>query len=157
MDKLVFTVGNSSMGDDGAGPLLAQMMQDNPVSGWTVIDGGASPENEIGRIKKLRPQELLIVDATEMDLAVGEIRFVDPKVIADMMFMSTHNMPLNYLIDELKAFIPDVKFVGIQPQTVAFYYPMCKAVTQAVQAVYQRLDHWQGGEEFLWLIAQNEE
>lgn len=156
MDRLVFTVGNSSMGDDGAGPLLAQMMQENPVLGWGVIDGGSSPENEIGQIKKLRPKELLIVDATEMGLNAGEIRFVDPKVIADMMFMSTHNMPLNYLVDELKAFVPDVKFVGIQPQTVAFYYPMCAAVTQAAQTVYNHLYHWQGGEEFLWLVAQVE-
>lgn len=37
--KVVLTVGNSMMGDDGAGPLLADLMEANPIDGWMVING----------------------------------------------------------------------------------------------------------------------
>lgn len=82
------------------------------------------------------------MDATERDLLAGEIRFVDPKVNAGMMFMPIHNIPLNYLIDEFKAFAPDVKFIVAQLQTATFYYPMFEAITQAAQTIYQRLAYW---------------
>lgn len=56
------------MGDDGAGPLLAEMCAANPQGNWVVIDGGSAPENDIVAIRELRPQRLLIVDATDMGL-----------------------------------------------------------------------------------------
>ena len=40
MKQLVFTVGNEMMGDDAAGPLLAQFLKCSPVSGWSVLMGG---------------------------------------------------------------------------------------------------------------------
>lgn len=39
--KVVLTVGNSMMGDDGAGPLLAELMEADPIEGWIVINGEA--------------------------------------------------------------------------------------------------------------------
>jgi hydrogenase 3 maturation protease len=56
------------MGDDGAGPLLAEMCAANPAGQWVVIDGGSAPENDIVAIRELRPERLLIVDATDMGL-----------------------------------------------------------------------------------------
>lgn len=102
MTDVLLCVGNSMMGDDGAGPLLAEMCAANPVGEWVVIDGGSAPENDIVAIRELRPERLLIVDATDMGLNPGEIRIVDPDNIAEMFMMTTHNMPLNYLIDQLK-------------------------------------------------------
>lgn len=61
-----------------------------------------------------------------------------------MFIMSTHNLPLNFLIDQLKEDIPEVLFVGIQPTLVAFYFPMTDIVKQAVDTLYQKLAHWQG-------------
>jgi hypothetical protein len=65
---VLLCVGNSMMGDDGAGPLLAEMCAANPQGNWVVIDGGSAPENDIVAIRELRPQRLLIVDATDMGL-----------------------------------------------------------------------------------------
>jgi hypothetical protein len=83
------------MGDDGAGPLLAELCAGHPPAGWQVIDGGAAPENDIGHIRELRPDRLVIVDATDMGLAPGETRVIDEKDIAAMFIMTTHNLPLN--------------------------------------------------------------
>ncbi|CAI0845885.1 hydrogenase maturation peptidase HycI [Serratia grimesii] len=147
MTDVLLCVGNCMMGDDGAGPLLAELCAGNPPDGWTVIDGGAAPENDIGHIRELHPSRLVIVDATDMGLAAGETRVIDEKDIADMFIMTTHNLPLNFLIDQLRETVPDITFIGIQPEVVAFYYPIGAAVRQAVTTLHQRLHDWphQGG------------
>jgi hydrogenase 3 maturation protease len=130
------------MGDDGAGPLLAEMCAANPAGQWVVIDGGSAPENDIVAIRELRPERLLIVDATDMGLNPGDIRVIDPDDIAEMFMMTTHNMPLNYLVDQLKEDVGEVIFLGIQPDIVGFYYPMTQPVKEAVARVYSS---WQAG------------
>lgn len=144
MTDVLLCVGNSMMGDDGAGPLLAEMCAAQQPGTWLVIDGGSAPENDVVAIRELRPDRLLIVDATDMGLNPGEIRIVDPDDIADLFMMTTHNMPLNYLVDQLKEDVGEVIFLGIQPDIVGFYYPMTPLVKEAVETVYQRLDGWQG-------------
>lgn len=144
MTDVLLCVGNSMMGDDGAGPLLAETCAANPTGGWVVIDGGSAPENDVVAIRELRPDRLLIVDATDMGLSPGEIRIVDPDDIAEMFMMTTHNMPLNYLIEQLKEDVGEVIFLGIQPDIVGFYYPMTEPIKDAVAEVYRRLNDWQG-------------
>ncbi|MCL2894455.1 hydrogenase maturation peptidase HycI [Brenneria tiliae] len=146
--NMVLTVGNTMMGDDGAGPLLAERMTQNPVAGWSVIDGGAIPENAAHTLRALRPRRLLVVDASDMGLAPGEIRIVDPARIAEDLLMNTHNLPLNFLIDQLKDDIPEVIFIGIQPALVAFYFPLSAEVERAVEQIYQRLANWRGNGGF---------
>lgn len=141
--NMVLAVGNVMMGDDGAGPLLAERLQRSPLQGWAVIDGGAIPENAVHHLRAAPPQRLLVVDATDMGLEPGAIRIIDPQRIAEDMLMNTHSMPLTFMIDALQAFIPEVIFVGIQPALVAFYCPINRAVTQAVEQIYQQLPDWQ--------------
>jgi len=136
------------MGDDGAGPLLAEMCAANPPGNWTVLDGGSAPENEVVAIRAMKPSRLLIVDATDMGLDPGEIRIVDPDDIAEMFMMTTHNMPLNYLVDQLREDVGEVIFLGIQPDIVGFYFPMTEKIKAAVEVVYQRLAGWEGNGGF---------
>ena len=46
MTDVLLCVGNSMMGDDGAGPLLAEKCAAAPKGNWVVIDGGSA---QIGR------------------------------------------------------------------------------------------------------------
>ena len=140
--NVVLAVGNSMMADDGAGPLLAEMMTEKPVDSWTVIDAGTAPENCIHQVRALNPDRVLVVDAAEIGLEAGSVRIIDPESIADMFIMSTHTLPLNFVIDELKTFVPEVLFVGIQPAIVAFSFPMTEMMTTAVQKVYKALPDW---------------
>lgn len=157
MTKVLLCVGNSMMGDDGAGPLLAEKCQASPQGDWVVLDGGSVPENDIAAIRELRPELLLIVDATDMQLNPGETRIIDPDDIAQMFMMTTHNMPLNYLIVQLKEDVGEVVFLGIQPDIVGFYYPMTEAVKEAVEQVYQRLSTWSGYGGYAQLTAEETE
>lgn len=154
MTKVLLCVGNAMMGDDGAGPLLAEKCRVAPRGDWTVIDGGSAPENDVVAIRAQRPDVLLIVDATDMLLPPGEIRVIDPDDIADMLLMTTHNMPLNYLIDQLKEDVGEVVFLGIQPDIVGFCYPMTEPIKNAVEEVYQRLNGWIGDGGFTALTSE---
>lgn len=58
--------------------------------------------------------------------------------------MSTHNLPLNFLIDQLKADVGEIIFLGIQPDLVGFYMPMNDKVIAAVEQIYQALPTWEG-------------
>ena len=134
--NVVLTVGNSMMGDDGAGPLLYQLLRDNPIEGWEAVDGGSAPENAAHVVRALQPENLLIVDATDMELEAGALKIVDKALIGEMFFMSTHNMPLNFLIEQLERDIPHIMFVGVQPDWVSFMFPISEKVKSAVENLY---------------------
>lgn len=156
MTDVLLCVGNSMMGDDGAGPLLAEKVRCRAEGNWVVIDGGSAPENDIVAIRELRPTRLLIVDATDMGLNPGEIRIIDPADIAEMFMMTTHNMPLNYLIDQLKEDIGEVIFLWHPAGYRRLYYPMTQQIKDAVETVYQRLEGWEGNGGFAQLAAEEE-
>ncbi|WP_308570520.1 hydrogenase maturation peptidase HycI [uncultured Haemophilus sp.] len=138
-ENLILTVGNSMMGDDGAGPYLYQLLTENPLSDWEVIDGGSAPENVAHQIRQLRLKRLLIVDAADMELPPGKIRIIDKDAIAELFFVSTHNMPLDFLIEQLEEDIAEIVFVGIQPDLVSFGFPMTETVRDSVQFLYDFL------------------
>lgn len=152
LENLVLTVGNSMMGDDGAGPFLAELMQADPVAGWGVLDAGTTPEDVTGQLRTMGKsglKRLLIVDAADMAMEAGTLRFVDKEKIAELSIVSTHNIPLSFLIEQLEGDIPDILFLGIQPGVVAFYEPMTQAVMDAVHYIHQELP--QGLSEIPWL------
>lgn len=136
---VILTVGNSMMGDDGAGPLLAEMLRATPAPGWTVIDGGTAPENHAHEVTALKPSRVIVFDAAEMGLAPGEVRLVDEQLIADLFIMSTHNLPLNFLIERLREEVAEVYFLCVQPDIVAFSFPMTEAVRSAVATIHAQL------------------
>lgn len=133
--KLVLTVGNLLMGDDAAGPLLARELRKAPVPGWDVLDGGSTPENDLHRLRQAAPEQVLVVDSADMDLPPGEIRLIAADRLEDPFLMSTHTLPLSYLVLALREFVPRVDLVGIQPRVVAFGYPVSAEVQAAVAAV----------------------
>ncbi|WP_439841053.1 hydrogenase maturation peptidase HycI [Aeromonas veronii] len=128
--NLVLTVGNAMMGDDGAGPYLADKLQAAPLPGWIHIDGGIAPENVVYKVRELQPERVVLVDAAEIGEKAGTLQVIPPETITEMFIFSTHNMPLNFLIDELKTFVPEVIFVGVQPAIVAFSFPMTEMVSR---------------------------
>jgi len=136
---VVLTVGNSLMGDDAAGPLLASLLAQAPARDWQVVNGGSMPENEVQHVRSLRPQRVLIVDAAEMDLRPGEIRIVDEDIIAEQLFLTTHTLPLTFLLKLLRDFVPVVQLLVIQPALVAFSYPMSPDVRRAVELIHKNL------------------
>jgi len=143
MTNLILTVGNALMGDDGAGALLAQMIQQSPLEGWQALHGGSAPENLVHQIREVAPERILVIDAADMDLAPGEIRRIQDERLEDPFLLTTHTLPLTFLIEALREFTPSVELIGIQPKLVAFGCPITKPVAQAVKQVYAGLKEGQ--------------
>jgi len=139
MTQVVFTVGNEMMGDDAAGLLLARRLQAVPLAGWETLHGGAAPENYLHQVRQLAPQRVLVVDAAEMDLEPGAFRRISPAEIADPFLLTTHTLPLTFLIEALQEFVPQVDLIGIQPELIAFGGPVSPKVRAAVETIYQQL------------------
>jgi hydrogenase 3 maturation protease len=136
MKKLLLTVGNGWMGDDGAGAFLAQLLQKKPVDGWIALDGGAMPENVLHTVRDQAPDQVLLVDACDMDLPTGSIRRIPLERLENTFLFTTHSLPLCFLVEALMEFTPRVEMLGIQPGVVAFGMPMSPEVRAAVDEVY---------------------
>ncbi len=137
--NVLLTVGNALMGDDAAGALLARRLRQAPLVGWEALEGGSAPENCLHRVRELEPERVLVVDAADMDLEPGAIRLIGMEQIADPFLITTHTLPLSYLLQSLREFVPQVELLGIQPRVVAFGYPVSSAVQDAVACVYESL------------------
>ena len=107
-------IGNRDGGDDAVGPYIANRLKDD----FTVLDCGTTPENYTTIVKKHNPNNLIIIDAIEMDLKSGETRIV-PKEKIGVMHISTHGTPLSVLIKYLEQYVKNVVLIGIQPRTMS--------------------------------------
>jgi len=136
---LVLTVGNGMMGDDGAGALLAEKMRKSPLDEWDVLNGGAAPENVLHLVREIAPDRVLLVDAADMDLPPGSIRCIQDDELENPFLLTTHTLPLTFLIEALREFVPQVDLIGIQPETVAFGFPISLSVTQSIERMYNDL------------------
>ena len=116
--NIVFCVGSVLRGDDAAGPLLAKKLDDFPVEGWSAVDGGQTPENDLGYLRRLAPNRLLLVDAAAMGLTPGDIRRLKMQDV--------------------------VVFLGVQPAGTEFFDPVHPRVLAAVEHIYQNIA--QGGD-----------
>ncbi len=113
---ILMGIGNKLRGDDGIGSVIAQNFQD---SDWLSIDCETVPENFTSQVKKTKPELLVILDAVEMDLSPGEFRIISVDKIQSM-HLTTHYMPLSFLISYLEKFTKEIIFIGIQPKKIDY-------------------------------------
>ncbi len=109
--NVLLGIGNRLRGDDGAGSFIAQHFHHHQ---WIAVDGKSAPENVTSIIKKNQPQLLLIVDAAQMNLNAGCFRVIPFEKITALQ-LSTHSMPLDYLIKYLNSYCQKIILIGIQP------------------------------------------
>jgi hydrogenase 3 maturation protease len=139
MRGLVITVGNEMKGDDGAGPLLARLLSHSPLEAWEVIDAGTMPEDYIHRIRRLKPDLLVLVDAADMGLEPGSVRLLSEEEVAEQFILTTHNLPLSFFIHAVREIVHGIRFIGIQPGNISFGAPMTSAVRSAVVSVCEKI------------------
>ncbi len=109
--NILLGIGNSLRGDDGAGSFIARNFHHHL---WISLDSGTAPENFTSKIKDVKPNLLIIIDAAELNLASGAFRIIPYNKISELQF-STHSIPLSFLLDYLKSFCKEIIMIGIQP------------------------------------------
>ena len=114
MDYLIMCIGNRDGGDDAIGPYVADRLKEEENT-FVVLDCGIVPENYTSVVKKYKPKNLIIIDATKMGLSVGEIRIV-PKEKIGSMHVSTHGIPLSVLMTYLEPYAENIVLIGVEPK-----------------------------------------
>ncbi|MHA2362508.1 MAG: hydrogenase maturation protease [Candidatus Hodarchaeales archaeon] len=86
-----------------------------------IINAELMPENFITPLKKWQPTHLIIIDAIQAEFEPGEICIFTKSDISMYQALSTHNLPLTFLLKQLDEII-QINFlgIGIQVQTTMF-------------------------------------
>ncbi|MCD6505049.1 hydrogenase 3 maturation endopeptidase HyCI [Candidatus Poribacteria bacterium] len=112
--KVLIGIGNELGGDDAVGLYVAKLIDGE--NGWIGFRCGTAPENFIGKIERLDPELVVLVDAAEMGIEPGEFREIEPEY-ADTIFASTHSIPISFLLKWLRQSVGKVFLIGIQAKS----------------------------------------
>jgi len=122
----VLGIGSEFCADDAAGILLVRQLKSRisacPFESieFEGFEGGNAPENTTGFISAFKPSHILLADAAEIGISVGECREIAAEEIPDICF-STHTLPLKIIVDYLgKSTGAIISVIGIQPGNLDF-------------------------------------
>lgn len=128
---VIVGVGSLSHGDDGVGPMVAELLMESGVA--NVIDAGASPEVETWRIRELAPETVLFVDAVDLGALPGHAAVLRAEDLREDGF-DTHRAPLRLTMQYLESELGCKCYVlAVQPKDVRQSACMCDEVRQAGQ------------------------
>jgi len=132
-------IGNRMRGDDAIGSVVAeQLVKEGRVP---ALDCGEMPDNYVGKVWDLHPEELIIIDASDFGGTPGEIRVFDEAELMRLESapLSTHQVPLPMLVGLIRmkeGVACRVRLVGIQPNRIEYFQEQMSAeLQQAVPRV----------------------
>ena len=138
---VIACIGNELKGDDAAGPSLAKALH-NKIRAQ-VINCAEVPESYTGKIKELKPDTIVIVDAVDLKATPGSVSIIEKDKLDEMKLYSTHNVPLRILMDYLRLETKaDIFLIGIQPSHLVFSSHLSDEVERAVTSladIFQKL------------------
>ena len=134
---VILGIGNTLKGDDGVGPLICERLAGGIST--HVIDAGTVPENHIAGVARLRPDNLLVIDAMDFAADPGTIRLFDPHEIPSIA-LSTHTLSPRLFVDLLQREVEvTVRFLAVQPSHTQFAAPLSEAVQGVVEVLVDLL------------------
>jgi len=132
---VVLGVGNELKGDDAAGVLVARELAKAGAPKIVALEAHTAPEAMVGKIEKLKPSHVLIVDAAEIGRKPGEWDLIEEADV-DGGFTSTHHIPLTTIARRLGEVCGcEVAFLGIQCGGREFGAKLSKGAAKAVKDV----------------------
>lgn len=137
---VIAALGDPSAGDDGAGPLLIELLRSRP--GLVLLDCGTYPQNFLGPIAKASPHVVMLVDAAELGMRPGEIRVLDRDAVGEWGGGS-HGFPLDVLMEQIEVMSgAEVFLLGIQVGSLVRDAPLHPAVEATVRDLASFLSHY---------------
>jgi hydrogenase 3 maturation protease len=128
---VIVGVGNELRGDDGVGVYIA-----NRLKRRNVINAGVAPENFIGKIKKMKPERIVILDALDFGGKPGEVKIVDARKTKGLK-ISTHSLPLSFFCKLFENI--GIYLIGIQPKLNDFGSEMSREVRDSANGLIRGL------------------
>lgn len=130
---VIVCVGNSLIGDDGAGVAVAERLEDTLP--WPVFNAQTVPESYLMKIVNLKPETLVMVDALELGAGPGTIRLLPSRKLTGQT-PSTHGPAPLMFLDVVRRMHPCRQVVlGIQPESGVFGTGLSEPVEAAVDCI----------------------
>ena len=123
----ILGVGNEDNGDDAVGLYITRILQKASLPNWVeIFYCERVPEHFLGKLDKLKPNRIIVLDAADMKEIPGAIAIFSKEMISQGYHFSTHTLSLTMLEEFLKPSIKDLKtlYVGIQPKHTVFETPL---------------------------------
>jgi len=131
-ETVYFTVGNSTLGDDGAGEFLYSLLRDTCVN---IENLAGRPEDAYGKVCELRPAKAVFFDAADFRGEVGEIAAIAPESVKTEA-ISTHRIPLSVVVsmieEDTKA---ETVIIGIQIDNCEYGKPVSNTIKESLSGL----------------------
>jgi len=134
-NTLFVGVGNRFKSDDGVGISIAEKLKEI-VKADRVIIAENGIENYTGKINRLRPDSVILIDAVDFGENPGFFKLIPVSEITNTT-TNTHNLSLKTLSSFLD--VPDIWVLGIQPASVSFGTELSKEVLSAAQKLIKMI------------------
>lgn len=144
---LILGVGNPLRRDDGIGPKIIHLMEENKITYnlppcTDFLDGGTDGLGLIEYLKEYK--KVIIIDAVEMKLEPGEIRVFTPEeavININSDSLSTHGFGIAELIKLAKELDinPELIIVGVQPGDVGYGEELSKIVNHKINNIIKTI------------------
>jgi len=134
---LIIGIGNRLKSDDGVGSIIAEKLRRKiKKENLFIIDAENTLENYIGKINKISPELLLIIDAVDFNSYPGDFRIFKIDEIKDTT-ISTHNFSISLLKKFIK--VREIYLLGIQPENINLGENLSDKVKEAVKRIIEKL------------------
>jgi hydrogenase 3 maturation protease len=140
---VIIGVGNRLRGDDAVGCIVVDELAG--LAGTALFDAGASPENFIEPVARLRPSRILFVDACDFGGEPGAFRRFDRAEFERLGYglLSTHTLPLHLTAEMLAQETgAAIELLGIQPQAIEFNQPLSGPLRAALPLAVEFCRGW---------------
>lgn len=140
--KLVLLgIGNPLRNDDGIGCYIADKFSRGKYQNkdWKIINTGTMPENFTSVVRKEKPKVVVMVDSAELGLKAGEFRVITKEKL-ETMHMTTHAMPLSFLMNYLEEFCEMVILIGVQPKVLGAGEDISPELKDAAKKIIKALE-----------------
>lgn len=139
---VIMGIGNDIRGDDGIGPYIVERIKNLESSNISILNATTAPENFTGKIRKIDPTHIIIVDAIIMNECPGKIKLVKKEEVAGVS-ISTHSMSLSYLVNYLELEKPyNILFIGIEPESMELHQglsPLVKSSSDEIINIFTEI------------------
>lgn len=128
-------IGNPLRKDDGLGSYLVGLLKEKASRSVKVLDCGSVPENFTYVVRKFNPTHILMIDAAELSVKPGEVRFVPIERIRGLA-ISTHTLPLHVLAKYLRQTVRTrIALLAVQPKEIAFEMGLTPEIARATKDI----------------------
>ena len=133
---LIIGMGNPLGGDDNLGNSIIDAMREfPPLKGITFLKCYTMPENFTGKIRKLKPDHVIIIDASEINGRWGEAKLISPSEVKGIP-ISNHSLPINLLSEYVQETTgTKVMMLAVQPKEISYSDRLSKEIESSIKVI----------------------